>query len=330
MLKYSVYSLRRSKIVWLILAEMLVLISKPALAADVTVNTQDARTHRVIKLTGQAWITQGTNSRIAIAPADKLKGGATVTTGESSSLELLLSDHSILKIGANSKIELPDESTNSDQTIVNMDQGVTKAIVQKQIGKKTFSIKTHSATMGVRGTEFVVEVLPTSGSKSGNSASFTEELMVIRGSVEVSDNNGKSVALVEAGMGFIAQTKTAEGSPYRSSVPQRMAPSQITALKGERFLTTPATLSAIQLAPVPSEPVVTPNNGNPPPSLMPKNPPPPLPQNPGSVQIGVPGAPPPVSTINTNPAPISTNPVSTPRPTTTATSTPAASLKTGH
>lgn len=295
-----------------------------AFLAATTSFSEERANVRVVKIVGQAWSLVGNTNKVSLNSADKILAGATILTGNDSAVELLLQDDSILKLGANSKIELPAAGSDSQQMSIRLDQGVTKAIVKKQVGgKRSFAIKTQSTTMGVRGTEFIVEALasgkPMQEVSAASKPVLTEEVMVIRGSVEVSDNSGTRLALVEAGMGFVANMATTEGALFKPGAPQRLAQSQINALKKDAFLVSSTVLATLQLAP--PNPGVPVGPGGAQSGIAKTAPPPPLPSNPGAAQPGVSGAAPVASqpigpvtapVITVKPAPVA--PVKIPAP----------------
>jgi hypothetical protein len=100
----------------------------------------------------------GGNSFIA-AIGDDLFSGAVVSTGADSIAELILRDKSVMKIGRNTVVtleELPPREGASD-SIFSLVSGTIRSRVNKMIGSgSSFEIRTPSAVMGVRGTDFMI------------------------------------------------------------------------------------------------------------------------------------------------------------------------------
>lgn len=92
---------------------------------------------------------------LSVFPGDK------ITTDDKSLVELLLPDGSIIKVGLNSeyKIESAEEKTGFIAWVTNLTKGRIRALVEKTGDKKNvrFRVNTPAGTMGVRGTEFLLE-----------------------------------------------------------------------------------------------------------------------------------------------------------------------------
>ncbi|HUP07872.1 MAG TPA: FecR family protein [Caldimonas sp.] len=87
-----------------------------------------------------------------------------VVTGSDGSVGITMNDDSLLSAGANSRLSLDeyahDPSTNQGRFRVSLDRG-TLAVVSGRIAKQSpdaMKVRTPSAVLGVRGTEFAVAV----------------------------------------------------------------------------------------------------------------------------------------------------------------------------
>jgi hypothetical protein len=89
----------------------------------------------------------------------QLKAGDQVATDEKSAARLVYSDKSQLYVGRNSQVTVNLRSNDADATT--LDHGKTRALVTKgDSGRTKFVIRTKSAVMGVRGTDFVAQTDP--------------------------------------------------------------------------------------------------------------------------------------------------------------------------
>lgn len=93
------------------------------------------------------------------------------------------------------KIEKGSKSGNAKADTLQMDYGMVRAVISKGGPRNNFRVRTPSAVMGVRGTDFVVE--------GGNGSSKGTSLTLIRGTVELAPVDAKGASskpqLVEAG-----------------------------------------------------------------------------------------------------------------------------------
>jgi len=87
-----------------------------------------------------------------------------VVTGSDGSIGITMNDDSLLSAGANSRLTLDqyvhDPSTNQGRFRVSLQRG-TLAVVSGRIAKQApdaMTVRTPSAVLGVRGTEFAVRV----------------------------------------------------------------------------------------------------------------------------------------------------------------------------
>lgn len=101
------------------------------------------------------------------APGQKLFSEDSLRTGSDSAAGILFLDDTRISIGANTKIDLDrfnfDRSTHEGDFNVSMKEGTLSAIAGKLTEKRpgAMTIKTPSAILAVRGTEFSIKVAPT-------------------------------------------------------------------------------------------------------------------------------------------------------------------------
>lgn len=120
---------------------------------------------RITSLSGQATLARGTNNLPAkLGAALEIKD--TVITAKDAKAQLTFSDNTIITVGKQSKFSVEDyldDNTPSSSAKFNMVSGTIRAMSGKigKIAPEKFTVKTKTATIGIRGTDFIVHVLPT-------------------------------------------------------------------------------------------------------------------------------------------------------------------------
>lgn len=139
-----------------------------ARAADLkTPETKSTETAgEVVSVEGVVFIRQdGKVATAALKPArpgDKLTSGDVINTSSNGKIKLLLKDKSIVDLGPSALFKMDNFKANGGgaerQADLSMMYGTMRvAVTQKINGKGRFNVRTPTATMGVRGTEFVVK-----------------------------------------------------------------------------------------------------------------------------------------------------------------------------
>ena len=125
---------------------------------------------------------------------DNIHQDEIIKTGEDSAARIVFADRTDFMIGANSQVVLDkflyDSSSNSGQLVLRATKGLMKFRTGR-MPSRSYKINTPVATVGIRGTEFVLRVL----------ASGATMVHVISGEVFVVDAEGKSV---QAEVGSVA------------------------------------------------------------------------------------------------------------------------------
>jgi hypothetical protein len=176
----------------------------------------------------------GTVQMTFLKPGDKLYKGSILNTGSNGAVKLLMTDRTIVDLGPSSLFKVNDYALNNvaDRKVdVSLDYGQVRTSVNEKItsNKGKFTIRTKAATMGVRGTEFVVSA-PFSSSSSV--APPKTSLTVMHGKVEVANTSGPAAApmAVTPGMQFaksgdgpgqVAQLNTQEVAQIKSDAFQK-------------------------------------------------------------------------------------------------------------
>jgi hypothetical protein len=138
---------------WIIAAALAV--AAPALAAD---------NIGLIKVSkGSVQIQRGSEKLPANVGA-ALQASDTIVTGADGSAGITFTDNSLVSVGPNSVFSIDkysfDSTTHQGEFAGNLKQGRLAAVSGKMVKQspESMTIRTPSAIMGVRGTEFVVQV----------------------------------------------------------------------------------------------------------------------------------------------------------------------------
>jgi len=118
----------------------------------------------VVSVDGSVFIRQDGRVSTKLKPAkpgDSVSSGDVVNTPSNGRVKILMKDKSIVDLGPSALFKIDDFKANggADRVAdVSMMYGTMRAAVTQKIeGKGRFRVKTPAATMGVRGTEFVVK-----------------------------------------------------------------------------------------------------------------------------------------------------------------------------
>ena len=94
-------------------------------------------------------------------PGDSLFGGDVVNTPSDGKIKILMKDKSIVDLGPSALFKVEsfklNQGANREADVTMMYGTMRAAVTQKIEGKGRFKVRTPAATMGVRGTEFVVK-----------------------------------------------------------------------------------------------------------------------------------------------------------------------------
>lgn len=101
--------------------------------------------------------------QIALTPGVQLKPGDTILTGDAGYVGITMRDDTLLTLGPRSSLRLDeyafDAKTHDGNFLASLSRGVL-SVVTGLIARRSpesFVVKTRISTMGVRGTEFIVE-----------------------------------------------------------------------------------------------------------------------------------------------------------------------------
>ena len=100
-------------------------------------------------------------------PGDALRAGDRIATGKDGAASLVLKDGTVLTLGPNTTADLSqfqfDSTTQEGNLLVELLQGSVRVVtgLLAKINPDRFKVKTPTAVVGVRGTDFIVEAAAT-------------------------------------------------------------------------------------------------------------------------------------------------------------------------
>lgn len=136
-------------------------LAPPVLAADIG----------LVKVSKGAVQIERGGAKIAAAVGTPLRASDVVVTGADGSAGITFTDNSLVSVGPNSVFAIEkysfDSTTHAGQFQGNLRQGRVAAVSGKMVKQspESMKIRTPSAVMGVRGTEFVVQVDEPAGKR---------------------------------------------------------------------------------------------------------------------------------------------------------------------
>ncbi len=217
-------------------------ISLALVSTQLTLAAEEDYVGRAVSVNGKVLVrSEGGGSQMTfLKPGDKLYKGTILNTGSGGAVKLLMTDRTILDLGPSSLFKVNDYqvqagSVGDRKVDMSLDYGTVRASVNEKISsnKGKFTIRTKAATMGVRGTEFVVNAsLPVQNSAGSPIAPPQTSLTVMHGKVEVADANkpsapplavtpGFQFAKAGDGPGAIAQLKPQEVAQVKADAFQK-------------------------------------------------------------------------------------------------------------
>lgn len=130
------------------------LLAWPVCAADEAGTVKSVKGSVTVERAGQ---------KLAATPGFKVNSADRVVTGPDSSVGIALRDNTVLSAGANSVLSLDkfafDAATNAGKLDASLKRG-SLSVISGKIAKANpdaVRFRTPSVTLGVRGTEFVIE-----------------------------------------------------------------------------------------------------------------------------------------------------------------------------
>lgn len=148
---------------------------------------------RAVSVAGNVLVYRAESNPVVkkiLKKGEEVLEGHTVETGANGQVKLLLNDKTIIDLTPNSTFKLDEFKQNNgiDRKVqVSVKSGTLRSTINKAVGAKGhFRFKTSGTTMGVRGTEILIETPPVGVSPG---AAQKEALTVLSGRVELQTVN---------------------------------------------------------------------------------------------------------------------------------------------
>ena len=196
----------------LIVSLGLLVLTSPALAMEAT----------VILVKGTAKTSGGK----VLVLKDKIPAGETISTESRSFVKLLFKDNSQLNVGPESSVVI-EPTKPGEPGLVNLVSGQIRSKVTKDLLKTDqvddkFRVKTKTAAMGVRGTDFQVIY---------NGENQNTSVITFEGTVTVARPDGRDAVFVTPGLYSGVSPELS-----RPSIPVKVSPAQLESLKGNESM----------------------------------------------------------------------------------------------
>lgn len=163
--------------------------------------------------------------QIQLKKGDFLEFGDEINTGKSTVVDVRLKDRTVIRVGANSSYRL--ESDSGNQFFHRLLTGLVRVVVpanKDKDGKVKFRMNTPEGTIGVRGTEFVVDRTKDETTLRGL------EGIVLFGPGEANFENQATFKEVKAG--FMSTVRKGKGPSDPSSYPMDKYLKELDSAKG--------------------------------------------------------------------------------------------------
>ena len=214
----------------------------------------------VVSINGVVFVREdGASSASAIRnvkAGDVLYAGDVVNTSSTGSAKLLLKDKTVVDLGPSALLKLNKFSANggSDREVdVSMAYGsIRTAVSQKLQGKGKIFVRTSVTTMGVRGTEFVVDSTPPSGSDLDRAILNLKNKDLVPPAAPGSAQDARTAITVLQGE-VEARQRLADQPQASSQAVSLKAGKQLVAREGDKVPAASLTLSPQQLAAISSQ-----------------------------------------------------------------------------
>ena len=117
----------------------------------------------VVKTTRGSAVVERAGTKVQLAPGTRVNQGDRIVTGSDGYVGLTMRDDTLLTLGPGTVLALDtygfDPKTHDGNFVASLSKGVL-SVVTGLIAKRSpdsFAVKTRISTMGVRGTEFIIE-----------------------------------------------------------------------------------------------------------------------------------------------------------------------------
>lgn len=153
----------------------------------------EASVGKITGLSGNATLERGSNT-LPAKLGSSLEAKDSIVTTNDAKVQLTFNDNTIITVGKKSKFSIEEylfDATTESTAKFNMVNGTIRAMSGKigKIAPDRFAVKTKTATIGIRGTDFIIQT-----SESGESQFFC-----MQGAITIRSSDGEGMILIPAG-----------------------------------------------------------------------------------------------------------------------------------
>ena len=202
---------------------------------------------KVVSFQGRVLIRAATGAPHVAKAGDPIEKGQIINTTSTSSAKILLNDQTIVDIHPSSLFRVDEfvQRKDGDRDVsISLDYGKVRTSVTRPLTNGTFKVKTKTATMGVRGTEFIVlaqksdETTRTAGATAGAlPPPPATQITVIHGQVDVTTpmiGGGMSAPIsLKPGSQLMTGALSADGKTQAQPKVVTLAPKELATVKSE-------------------------------------------------------------------------------------------------
>ncbi len=167
------------------------MVSSILLVISTALSAGGAESNRVVVVQGAATVTHANGDTRALGAGDTVREGDVVEAGAGSYVRLMMSDGSVLDLGANARLLVRTYQGQRPNRKVSLKLWFGRLwarVIDAVDGEDSFTVSGANAVVGIRGTEFVLDAR----------ADGTAEVTVLHGRVSLTSLVGDASAVLGA------------------------------------------------------------------------------------------------------------------------------------
>jgi hypothetical protein len=216
--------------------KIIIILSAMAMLSAQSYGKGDGNVAKVMLVKGTVYSEKG-GKKVKLKKDDSVKEGAVITTGAKSFVRFLFIDKSKMNLGAKSEMKI--KSFPRDKAgIINLIKGKVRATVSKNYmdipkSKSKLFIKTRTAAMGVRGTDFSVAYNPQNSQTSLVTFEGTVAMVKVDSMINSVNRNGIDSMLNSPKAVKVKKGQYSGAGPARkrATIPVKISPNQLESMK---------------------------------------------------------------------------------------------------
>jgi FecR protein/C-lobe and N-lobe beta barrels of Tf-binding protein B len=170
---------------------------------------------KITALSGNASLERGINT-IPAALGSSLEAKDSIVTDNDAKVQLTFNDNTIITVGKKSRFSIEEylyDATAESTAKFNMINGTIRAMSGKigKIAPAKFAVKTKTATIGIRGTDFIVQT----------SATGESQFFCMQGEITIRSNDTSGIITIPAGS-FVTMSSSGIVSEVKEFTPAEL------------------------------------------------------------------------------------------------------------